>query len=166
MMRVLRGRCRVRAQELGGHSSLLPHFGPTNTRIFLHFAVLLPTARSAASCEAPDDGRAAADQGESVDGDVDSADGDDVDDGSGEAGSGEGGRPAFGGAFLRVANETREWRRLGQMMLFDDSFEHAAYNRGAQPRVVLAIQLIHPDLAAGGSLVDGRWTYSRPAPRE
>ena len=70
---------------------------------------------------------------------------------------------AYGGAFLRVRDETREWRRLGQMMLFDDSFEHAAYNRGSTPRMVLAVQLIHPDLQ--GSMrqaVDGRYTYVRP----
>ena len=42
----------------------------------------------------------------------------------------------YGGSFLRVGEETREWRRTGQMMLFDDSFEHTAYNRGGSPRVV------------------------------
>ena len=64
-------------------------------------------------------------------------------------------------AYVRVGKETRAWRRAGDIVVFDDSFEHDARNDGDAPRMVLAVQLLHPDLGEG-TLVDGRWVYSTP----
>ncbi len=90
---------KVKLFELGAGGSLMPHFGPTNRRLFLHMAVLLPAAKVPAS-------------------------------------------------LLRVAEETRWWAQPGEIQLFDDSFEHSVKNEAATgPRVVLGVELIHPDLA-------------------
>ncbi len=51
------------------------------------------------------------------------------------------------GCALRVGNETREWR-AGELLIFDDSFEHEAWNRGSETRVVLLFEIWRPELAA------------------
>ena len=48
---------------------------------------------------------------------------------------------------LRVDAETRRWKD-GEMMVFDDTFEHEAWNRTAQPRAVLLLKVYHPELSA------------------
>lgn len=47
---------------------------------------------------------------------------------------------------MRVADELREWR-VGEPILFDDSYEHEVWNRTAEDRVVLLFDVWHPDLA-------------------
>lgn len=49
------------------------------------------------------------------------------------------------GCGLRVGGETREWQE-GRALLFDDSFEHEVWNRGTGTRLVLIIDVWHPDL--------------------
>lgn len=49
------------------------------------------------------------------------------------------------GCGLRVGNETREWR-FGETLIFDDSFEHEAWNRGAETRVVLLFEIWRPEI--------------------
>ena len=89
---------KVKLFELGPGAALRPHFGVTNRRIFLHFAVNLPSS---------------------------------------------------GTSFVRVGSgEEHAWVSPGQLMLFDDSFEHEVWNEAAEPRHVLGIELLHPDLAA------------------
>lgn len=51
------------------------------------------------------------------------------------------------GCALRVGNETREWR-FGEALIFDDSFEHEAWNRGAETRVVLLFEIWRPEIGA------------------
>ena len=51
------------------------------------------------------------------------------------------------GCSLRVGNETREWR-FGETLIFDDSFEHEAWNRGTQTRVVLLFEIWRPEIGA------------------
>lgn len=46
---------------------------------------------------------------------------------------------------LRVGAEARGWKD-GEMMIFDDTFEHEAWNRTAQPRAVLLLKVYHPEL--------------------
>jgi aspartate beta-hydroxylase len=46
---------------------------------------------------------------------------------------------------LRVADETRRWRE-GGCLLFDDSFEHEAWNHTGEDRIVLIVDLWHPGL--------------------
>lgn len=47
---------------------------------------------------------------------------------------------------LRVGNQTREWRE-GQIVLFDDSIEHEAWNSSAEPRIVLIFDVWRPELS-------------------
>lgn len=46
---------------------------------------------------------------------------------------------------LKVGGETRRWQE-GKCLVFDDSLEHEAWNHTAEPRVVLIVDLWHPDL--------------------
>lgn len=47
---------------------------------------------------------------------------------------------------LRVGNEQREWRE-GELLIFDDSMEHEAFNRSGQDRVVLLFDIWRPELS-------------------
>jgi aspartate beta-hydroxylase len=47
---------------------------------------------------------------------------------------------------LRVGNETRSPRE-GEVMLFDDSIEHEAWNRSGEPRIVLLFDVWRPELS-------------------
>ncbi|CAO1353719.1 unnamed protein product [Diamesa serratosioi] len=47
--------------------------------------------------------------------------------------------------FIRVANETRSWKD-GEWLIFDDSFEHEVWNNGTSARLVLIVDVWHPDL--------------------
>lgn len=49
---------------------------------------------------------------------------------------------------LRVGNEIREWRP-GKCLMFDDSFNHEAWNRSERTRFVLLLDVWHPDLQEG-----------------
>jgi aspartate beta-hydroxylase len=48
---------------------------------------------------------------------------------------------------LRVGNETRAWRE-GEVLLFDDSIEHEAWNSSSEPRLVLLFDVWRPELSA------------------
>lgn len=48
---------------------------------------------------------------------------------------------------LRVGGEIHEWA-YGRAVVFDDTYEHEAWNRSAKTRVVLIFDLWHPDLSA------------------
>jgi aspartate beta-hydroxylase len=47
---------------------------------------------------------------------------------------------------IRVGHETREWRE-GQCLIFDDSFQHEAWNRSEQLRAVLILEVWNPGLS-------------------
>lgn len=49
------------------------------------------------------------------------------------------------GCGLRVGAETRAWRE-GELVIFDDSFEHEAWNRGTSDRTVLLFEIWRPDI--------------------
>ena len=51
------------------------------------------------------------------------------------------------GCALRVGAETRKWVE-GQLLIFDDSFEHEAWNRGTSDRTVLLFEIWRPDIDA------------------
>jgi beta-hydroxylase len=44
---------------------------------------------------------------------------------------------------LRSGNDTRSWQR-GRCLIFDDTFEHEAWNRGDGDRVVLLVTFERP----------------------
>jgi hypothetical protein len=46
---------------------------------------------------------------------------------------------------LRVGKETRRWQE-GRSIVFDDFYEHEVWNRTAEDRIVLIVDLWHPDL--------------------
>jgi aspartyl/asparaginyl beta-hydroxylase (cupin superfamily) len=50
-----------------------------------------------------------------------------------------------GNCALRVGNETRAWEE-GKALIFDDSIEHEAWNRGASTRVVLLFEIWRPEI--------------------
>ncbi|MEQ8311008.1 MAG: aspartyl/asparaginyl beta-hydroxylase domain-containing protein [Sphingopyxis sp.] len=51
------------------------------------------------------------------------------------------------GCGLRVGAETRSWRE-GELLIFDDSFEHEAWNRGSSDRTILLFEIWRPDIDA------------------
>ncbi|XP_017010197.2 aspartyl/asparaginyl beta-hydroxylase isoform X3 [Drosophila takahashii] len=48
---------------------------------------------------------------------------------------------------LRVAEQERTWRE-GELFIFDDSFEHEVWHNGSRPRLVLILDMWHPQLSA------------------
>jgi len=46
---------------------------------------------------------------------------------------------------LRVANQTRTWKE-GEFVIFDDSFEHEVWHKGDSYRLVLIVDVWHPQL--------------------
>lgn len=53
--------------------------------------------------------------------------------------------PEIGCAQMRVSNDTRSWVE-GDILYFDDSFEHEVWNLCERERVVFQIVFVHPDL--------------------
>jgi aspartyl/asparaginyl beta-hydroxylase (cupin superfamily) len=51
------------------------------------------------------------------------------------------------GCALRVGAETRQWTE-GELLIFDDSFEHEAWNRGTSDRTILLFEIWRPDIDA------------------
>jgi aspartate beta-hydroxylase len=51
-----------------------------------------------------------------------------------------------GDCAIRVADRTEGWRE-GHCLVFDDSYEHEAWNHTAQDRIVLIVDVWHPDLS-------------------
>ncbi len=65
-----------------------------------------------------------------------------------------------GDCALRVAEGTRQWQE-GRCLVFDDYFEHEAWNHSAQDRIVLIVDLWHPGLSATEvRLLEGLHTYT------
>jgi aspartate beta-hydroxylase len=48
---------------------------------------------------------------------------------------------------IRVGTETRSWK-AGTVLVFDDSFEHEAWNGSTETRIVLVFDVWHPDLTS------------------
>jgi len=46
---------------------------------------------------------------------------------------------------IRVGNDTRRWK-LGELIVFDDTVEHEAWNRSDQTRIVLIFDVWNPFL--------------------
>jgi aspartate beta-hydroxylase len=49
------------------------------------------------------------------------------------------------GAYLEVGGEKLYWQE-GKCIVFDDAFEHQVWHRGQSPRIVLILDVWHPDL--------------------
>lgn len=50
------------------------------------------------------------------------------------------------GCVLRVGNQERTWR-IGEMLIFDDSIEHEAYNQSRSDRIILLFDIWRPELS-------------------
>jgi aspartate beta-hydroxylase len=65
-----------------------------------------------------------------------------------------------GDCAIRVSDETRRWAE-GKCLVFDDHFEHEAWNHTDEDRIVLVVDLWHPGLSAAEvSLLEGLQTYA------
>lgn len=51
-----------------------------------------------------------------------------------------------GDGALRVGNATREWER-GSLLIFDDTFEHEAWNNASSERIILIFDVWRPELS-------------------
>jgi aspartyl/asparaginyl beta-hydroxylase (cupin superfamily) len=49
------------------------------------------------------------------------------------------------GGYLRVSDTESYWKE-GKLVIFDDSFEHEAFNPSDEDRIVLIFSVWHPDL--------------------
>ncbi|XP_063698898.1 aspartyl/asparaginyl beta-hydroxylase [Culicoides brevitarsis] len=49
------------------------------------------------------------------------------------------------GTYLRVSNETRSWKEK-EWLIFDDSYEHEVWHNGTARRLVLIVDVWHPEL--------------------
>ncbi|PXW70058.1 aspartyl/asparaginyl beta-hydroxylase [Blastomonas natatoria] len=47
---------------------------------------------------------------------------------------------------IRVGNETRRWQH-GKLLIFDDSIEHEAWNRGSATRIILLFEIWRPEIS-------------------
>jgi aspartyl/asparaginyl beta-hydroxylase (cupin superfamily) len=52
------------------------------------------------------------------------------------------------GCGFRVGDETRKWRE-GELLVFDDSVEHEAWNEGTNDRIIVIFDIWRPELDAG-----------------
>jgi len=60
---------------------------------------------------------------------------------------------------LRVADQRLRWQE-GRCIVFDDHLEHESWNFSAEPRIVLIIDLWHPDLSPSEiALLEGLHRY-------
>lgn len=65
-----------------------------------------------------------------------------------------------GDCAIRVGNETRRWE-VGRCLVFDDVFEHEAWNDTGDDRIVLIVDLWHPDLTPTEvTLLEGLHNYT------
>ena len=61
-----------------------------------------------------------------------------------------------GDCCLRCGDEARRWVE-GEVLLFDDSFEHEVWNETAEPRLVLIVDLWHPQLRTDSQRRGAMW---------
>jgi hypothetical protein len=64
------------------------------------------------------------------------------------------------GCGISVDNEVGSWRE-GRCIVFDDSFVHAAWNSSSDERIVVVLDIWHPDLTFGEvELIEGLQKYA------
>jgi aspartyl/asparaginyl beta-hydroxylase (cupin superfamily) len=51
------------------------------------------------------------------------------------------------GCGFRVGGEVREWRE-GELLVFDDTVEHEAWNQGSSDRIILIFDVWRPEVSA------------------
>lgn len=62
--------------------------------------------------------------------------------------------------FLQVGNEMRHWRN-GQVLIFDDSYRHLAENNTPFTRVILNVDIWHPEITAEEKKILSSDVFSR-----
>lgn len=71
-----------------------------------------------------------------------------------------------GDGAIRVSGDARQWQE-GRCMVFDDHFEHEAWNRTEDDRIVLVVDMWHPGLSATeAALLQGLHAYAYAYARE
>ena len=56
------------------------------------------------------------------------------------------------GVRIRVTDDIRTWKE-GKFIIFDDSFEHEVWHDGDSYRIVLIVDIWHPDLTANQKMM-------------
>ncbi|MGA2013672.1 MAG: aspartyl/asparaginyl beta-hydroxylase domain-containing protein [Solirubrobacteraceae bacterium] len=65
-----------------------------------------------------------------------------------------------GDCAIRVGTETRGWEE-GRCIVFDDYFDHEAWNHTSQERIVMVVDIWHPDLSAQEiAVIEGLQRYA------
>jgi aspartate beta-hydroxylase len=65
-----------------------------------------------------------------------------------------------GDCSMRVGTETRQWQQ-GRAIVFDDYYEHEVWNRTAEERIVLIVDLWHPELTPREiAVIEGMQRYA------
>ena len=103
---------------LHAQSRIQPHTAPMNLRLRVHLPLQVPTAPATAAAAST-----AANNSNNTS---------------------DHGPPACG---IRVGSVTREWT-VGKGLVLDDCFEHEVWNNTNEPRVLLLVDLWHPDVTA------------------
>lgn len=52
--------------------------------------------------------------------------------------------PSSGDCGLKVGNKVHHWKKTGDLVLFDDTFLHSAWNHSNEERIVLYLDLLKP----------------------
>lgn len=52
--------------------------------------------------------------------------------------------PSSGDCGLKVGNKVHHWKNTGDLILFDDTYLHSAWNRSDEERIVLYLDLLKP----------------------
>ena len=50
------------------------------------------------------------------------------------------------GCSMRIGETQMKWQE-GEIMIFDDSFEHEVWNLSSEERMILLLDIFHPDLS-------------------
>jgi hypothetical protein len=121
---------------------LRPHCGPTNHKLRVHLGLVVPSASSLSSSSP---GRhQEQERGQQQEQGQDKED-DEEEEGGGAASKSR--KAPANSARMRVGDVMHGWKE-GGVVVFDDSFEHEVWNDdGRAPRVVLLLDVWHPDLS-------------------
>lgn len=105
---------------LSANSHLQAHCGPTNHKIRLHLGLIIPQMNNESANSSTD--------------------------ATASMNSTAGAVTLSKVPHIRVANEAHLWEE-GKVLLFDDSYEHEVFNPTPHPRVVLLLDIWHPDIS-------------------
>lgn len=105
---------------LHGSSKIAPHTAPMNLRLRIHLALSVPNNNTSSSVVETD-----------------------ADSGATDGAS----RPRRPDCGICIGGLTRTWQ-MGKCLVIDDAYEHKVWNDTTEPRVLLLVDIWHPDILA------------------